>query len=85
MSLLDPVRVVEVLSASTRDDDRCVKLEHDKNIPTLRHVLFTEGSTRRVEHHHRAEEGLGARRAHGRRHRSRRVDLPERGSAHSAA
>ncbi len=57
MSLLDPVLLVEVLSESTRDYDRGAKLEHYKAIPSLRHVLLVESTSRRVEHHHRPEGG----------------------------
>ena len=33
------------------------KIEHYKAIPSLRHVLLVESTSRRVEHHHRPEGG----------------------------
>lgn len=55
MSLINPVLLYEVLSASTRDYDRGAKLEHYKTIPTLREVLLVDQPERRVEHHRRIE------------------------------
>ncbi len=56
MSLINPVLLYEVLSASTRDYDRGAKLEHYKTIPTLREVLLVDQPERRVEHHRRIED-----------------------------
>lgn len=55
MSLVNPALLFEVLSSSTRDYDRGAKLEHYKQIPTLREVLLVDQPERRVEHHRRVE------------------------------
>jgi Uma2 family endonuclease len=55
MSLVNPTLLFEVLSPSTRDYDRGVKLEHYKKIPTLREVLLIDQPERRFEHHRRVE------------------------------
>lgn len=55
MSLVNPVLLLEVHSASTRDYDRGAKLEHYKTIPSLREVLLVDQPERRVEHHRRVE------------------------------
>ncbi len=57
MSLVDPVLLFEVLSDSTRDYDRGVKLEHYRSIASLRHVRVFESASRCVEHHRRGADG----------------------------
>lgn len=57
MCLLNPVLLYEVLSSSTRDYDRGAKVEHYRQIPSLRHVLLIDQPDRCVEHHRRAEDG----------------------------
>lgn len=57
MCLLNPALLYEVLSSSTRDYDRGAKLEHYRQIPSLRHVLLIDQPDRSVEHHRRADDG----------------------------
>jgi Uma2 family endonuclease len=57
MCLLNPTLLYEVLSNSTRDYDRGAKVEHYRQIPSLRHVLLIDQPDRRVEHHRRADDG----------------------------
>ncbi len=57
MCLLNPVLLYEVLSSSTRDYDRGAKMEHYRQIPSLRHVLLIDQPDRSVEHHRRADDG----------------------------
>jgi Uma2 family endonuclease len=57
MCLRNPVLLVEVLSPSTRDYDRGAKLDHYRQLASLRHVLILDEPERRVEHHHRGDDG----------------------------
>ena len=57
MSLLNPTLLFEVLSPSTRDYDRGAKLEHYRQIASLRHVLIIDQPDRRIEHHRRGDDG----------------------------
>lgn len=57
MSLVNPALLFEVLSSSTRDDDRGSKREHYQAIPSLRHILLIDQPTRLVEHHRREPGG----------------------------
>jgi Uma2 family endonuclease len=57
MRPLNSTLIVEVLSASTRDDDRGAKLEHCTKVPSLRHVLLIDQPDRCVEHHRRTNDG----------------------------
>ena len=47
-ALTNPTVLVEVTSRSTEDDDRCHKLSHYKELPSLRAVLFVSHRTRCV-------------------------------------
>ena len=53
MSLVNPSVLIEVLSPSTAEYDRGVKLLHYLQIPALTDVLLVEPDERLVEHHHR--------------------------------
>lgn len=57
MCLRNPVLLFEVLSPSTRDYDCGVKLEHYRQLSSLRHVLLIDEPERRVEHHRRDDAG----------------------------
>jgi Uma2 family endonuclease len=60
MALLNPVLLYEVLSPSTEDYDRGAKLDHYRQIVSLRHVLLIEQPSRCVTHHHRDDDGAWA-------------------------
>ncbi|OYU90864.1 MAG: hypothetical protein CFE29_08575 [Bradyrhizobiaceae bacterium PARB1] len=53
----DPVVIVEVLSPSTMDRDRGVKLEFYKQMPTIQHIVLAYADSPRIEHYFRSEEG----------------------------
>jgi Uma2 family endonuclease len=55
--VLDPVVIVEVLSPSTMDRDRGVKLAFYKQLPTVQHVVLAYSDQMRVEHYVRT--GIG--------------------------
>ena len=55
--ITDPLVVVEVLSRSTIDVDRCEKLRFYKAQPTLRHIVLVYQEQMRVEHYRRTDEG----------------------------
>lgn len=57
MALLNPVLLYEVLSPSTADYDRGAKLDHYRQIASLRHVLLVDVPARSVEHHRRGDDG----------------------------
>ena len=50
----DPVVVVEVLSPSTMDYDRGLKLQFYKSLPTLKHVVIVYQDEVRIEHYQRS-------------------------------
>jgi Uma2 family endonuclease len=50
----EPLIVVEVLSASTRDKDFTIKLAGYAALPTIAHYLLVETRHRLIIHHHRA-------------------------------
>lgn len=54
-SLVNPLVLVEVLSASTEDYDRGDKFDDYRSIPSLREVLFLSLRERLVQHHRRVE------------------------------
>jgi Uma2 family endonuclease len=58
MCLRNPVLLFEVLSPSTREYDQGAKLEHYRQISSLRHVLRFDEPERRVEHHRRGDDGV---------------------------
>jgi Uma2 family endonuclease len=53
----EPVIVVEVLSASTRDRDFTVKLAGYAGLPSVLHYLLGETERRLIVHHHRTAGG----------------------------
>ena len=55
--VLDPVVIVEVLSPSTMDRDRGIKLAFYKQLPTVQHVVLAYSDQMRVEHYVRT--GIG--------------------------
>lgn len=55
MSLLNPLVLVEVLSASTEAYDRGEKLAHYRRNPAVHEILIVWQSEPRVEHHRRLE------------------------------
>lgn len=59
-TLLNPRVVVEVLSPSTRDDDRGTKLAGYLSIPSVTDVLLVEQHIQRVEHHRRVGPGASS-------------------------
>lgn len=50
----EPLIVVEVLSASTRDRDLTIKLAGYAALPSVAHYLLVETQRRLIVHHHRA-------------------------------
>lgn len=46
----DPVLIVEVLSPTTTDRDRSVKLQDYRSIPSVRDILLVDARRRHVEH-----------------------------------
>ena len=50
----DPLIVVDVLSASTRDKDFTIKLAGYAALPSVAHYLLVETQRRLIVHHHRA-------------------------------
>jgi len=56
-TLLNPKVIVEILSPSTRQYDRTVKLEHYKQIEELMHCILIEQDHVEVEHYYRDEAG----------------------------
>jgi Uma2 family endonuclease len=55
--ITDPVVVVEVLSPSTLERDRGVKLAFYKSMPTIQHVVLAYSDQMRLEHFRRTETG----------------------------
>jgi len=55
--IVNPTVLVEVLSPSTEEWDRGGKLEHYKQIPSLREVVLIAHERRSMEHWRRAGEG----------------------------
>jgi Uma2 family endonuclease len=55
--ILDPVVIVEVLSPSTMDRDRGVKLAFYKEFATLQHIVLAYSDQMRVEHCVRTDSG----------------------------
>jgi len=55
--ITDPVVVVEVLSPSTLERDRGIKLAFYKSMPTVQHVVLAYSDQMRVEHFRRTETG----------------------------
>ncbi|WP_279356434.1 Uma2 family endonuclease [Methylobacterium indicum] len=53
----DPLVIVEVLSPSTMDRDRGLKLSFYKSLPTLRHIVLAYQDQMRVEHYRREADG----------------------------
>lgn len=56
--LLNPLLIVEVLSASTQDYDRGTKFAHYRTLESLRHYVLVAQDRRYVEHFTRTDEGL---------------------------
>ncbi len=56
-TVTNPTLLVEVLSPSTEHYDSTEKLEHYKQIPSLREVLLVHSEQRRVTRWHRTDEG----------------------------
>lgn len=54
-TLTNPLLIIEVLSASTRDCDRCAKFNFYKQIPGLQEVVLVESEAARVECYRRTE------------------------------
>ena len=52
----EPLIVVEVLSAGTRDRDFTIKLAGYASLPSVAHYLLVETRRRLVVHHHRTVE-----------------------------
>ncbi len=75
MALLNPLVLVEVLSASTEAYDRGEKLAHYRRIPSVHEILIVWQSEPRLEHHRRleGEEWLVREHLHG------RIELPSLG------
>ena len=57
LCLRNPVLLIEVLSPSTRDYDRGAKMDHYRQLASLRHVLLIDDPERLVEHHRRGDDG----------------------------
>jgi Uma2 family endonuclease len=55
--VLDPVVIVEVLSPSTMDRDRGIKLAFHKELPTVQHIVLAYSDQVRVEHYVRTDGG----------------------------
>ncbi len=55
--ITDPLVIVEVLSPSTMDIDRSLKLEFYKSLPTMCHIAMVYQDQRRIEHYRRADTG----------------------------
>ncbi len=56
-ALVNPVVLVEVLSASTEDWDRGGKFAHYRRIPSLRDYLIVVQGNALIEHHRRNDDG----------------------------
>jgi Uma2 family endonuclease len=56
-SLLNPVVLVEVTSASTEDYDRGKKFLHYQGIESLREYIVVSHSEQRIDHHRRLDSG----------------------------
>ena len=54
--ITDPVIVIEVLSPSTMDHDRGVKLRFYKSQPSLQHIVLAYSDQMRIEHYRRGPE-----------------------------
>lgn len=59
--VLDPVVIVEVLSPSTMDRDRGIKLAFYKQLPTAQHIVLAYSDQMRVEHYVRTGSGWECR------------------------
>jgi Uma2 family endonuclease len=57
MTLLNPFILIEVLSKTTELYDRGEKLEHYRNIPSLKEIFLVSTSEARVDHHLRLDAG----------------------------
>jgi Uma2 family endonuclease len=55
--ITDPLVIVEVLSPSTMDIDRSLKLEFYKSLPTMCHVAIVYQDQQRIEHYRRTDTG----------------------------
>jgi Uma2 family endonuclease len=55
--LSDPVLVIEVLSPSTQDNDRKVKLHDYRRIPSVAEILLLDGASVFAELHRRLDDG----------------------------
>jgi Uma2 family endonuclease len=55
--VLHPVVIVEVLSPSTMDRDRGIKLAFYKELPTVQHIVLAYSDQMRVEHYVRTATG----------------------------
>jgi Uma2 family endonuclease len=51
----DPIVIVEVLSPSTMDRDRGVKLEFYKELASVQHIVFAYSDSPRIEHYVRTD------------------------------
>jgi Uma2 family endonuclease len=59
--VMDPIVIVEVLSPSTMDRDRGVKLSFYKELPTVQHIVLAYSDQMRVEHYVRMPDGWECR------------------------
>ena len=57
----DPIVIIEVLSPSTMDRDRGVKLEFYKELASVQHIVFAYSHFPRIEHYVRTDTARNAR------------------------
>lgn len=57
-AMLNPTLVVEVTSASSEPYDRGGKLEHYKQVPSMRDIVLVSHREREIEVHHREDDGI---------------------------
>ncbi|PRP97371.1 hypothetical protein ENSA7_67210 [Enhygromyxa salina] len=65
-TITNPTIIVEVLSDSTQDYDRGAKVEHYRQIPSLRAALLVSHDRASIEAWRRGEDGSWSRSEHGR-------------------
>mgnify|MGYP000052718422 CR=1 FL=1 len=56
-SVTNPVVIVEVLSASTRDYDQGAKFDHYRRLPSLEHYVLVDPESPHIIHHRRHGRG----------------------------
>lgn len=57
-TIVNPVVIVEVLSASTERYDRGMKFQHYRTIDTLKEYILISQNSRRIEQYTRQDQGL---------------------------